>query len=428
MANVYPISKFAEIDLTNAIGAKLAVFVVASDGAVKELVSDLPLSIGTGITVNASGLIVYDGTSSAIMSTELLSPLSDISFYARVKYNVSTVDQAVFGINTTATYPLLTAWADTSGGKLRSRIWASAGGYGPNDGLPANTWLNWGGKANAAANLATTFVSGLPTVIDSNIGSRAWETENTIYIGSSGSTRPINGEKQYFAYFSEELTDAEFLSFNDDPWQVLKDAAPSGGVTGDISFEVSPVEFSASGSATLPAPSGDIAFDIGSVEFSVSGSATLPQPSGDISFDIPSVIFSGEASATLSYPSGDISFSVEPVEFSIEASATLPSPACDIDFTVPAVEFSCTGAASLPQPQCAISFSVDSVEFSATGGATMPRPSGDIEFTVEPVEFIVHGTTAGTISNITLPVGSLITPKATSNIITLPKTSNLIKL
>ena len=156
MANVYPIGKLPELDLTNPIAAKLAVFTVASDGVILELVSSLPLAIDTGVTVAASGEMVYDGTVDATIITELLAPLPNVSFYTSVKYNTGAVDCGMFSIALTPNFPLLTAWADTSGGELRTRIWAAAGGFGPSGGLPVGSFVNWGGKANAASSIATT--------------------------------------------------------------------------------------------------------------------------------------------------------------------------------------------------------------------------------------------------------------------------------
>ncbi len=197
-----------------------------------------------------------------------------------------------------------------------------------------------------------------------------------------------------------------------------------GGVTGDIAFDVDAIEFSGSGSATLPQPSGDISFELAAVEFNGTASATLPQPVGDISFDIPSIEFSGTGSATQPNPIGDIAFDIAPIEFSGTGSASLPFPVGNISFDVAPIEFSGTGSATFPQPSGDVAFDVPAIEFSGTGSATQPEPVGNISFDIPAIEF--SGT--GSVTGVALPSGEIIMPRTESNVIILDTPPNLIRL
>ncbi len=194
--------------------------------------------------------------------------------------------------------------------------------------------------------------------------------------------------------------------------------------SGDILFDLPAVEFSATGSATLPQPSGNINFDIPSIEFSGSGSATVPFPVGNISFDIPSIEFSGTGSATQPNPIGDIAFDVAPIEFSGAGSASLPFPVGNISFDIAPIEFSGTGSATFPQPSGDVAFDVPAIEFSGTGGATQPDPVGNISFDIPAIEFSATGSVTG----VTLPPGEIIIPRTESNVIILDTQPNLIRL
>jgi len=246
----------------------------------------------------------------------------------------------------------------------------------------------------------------------------------------------------------------------------------TGGVTGDVDFTISKPVFSASGTATLPAPSGDISFTIDKPVFTASGSATLPQPSGDVSFIVSKPIFSADGSATLPQPSGVVSFSVnKPVFtasgsatvpfpqgdiaftvnkplFSATGSATQPSPSGSIDFEINKPVFSATGEATLPNPSGIVDFTIDKPIFSATGSVTLPYPQGSVSFTVNKPQFSVTGSVTlpqpsgsvsfsvskpvfaatGTVSGLEIPIGTVLTPTFGSNTIKLPYTSNTIKL
>ncbi len=197
-----------------------------------------------------------------------------------------------------------------------------------------------------------------------------------------------------------------------------------GGVTGDIAFDVDAIEFSGSGSATLPQPSGDISFDLAAVEFNGTASATLPQPVGNIAFDMPSIEFSGTGSATQPNPSGDIAFDIAPIEFSGTGGASLPFPVGNISFDVAPIEFSGTGSATFPQPSGDVAFDIPAIEFSGTGSATQPEPSGNISFDIPAIEF--SGT--GSVTGVVLPSGEIIMPRTESNVIILDTPPNLIRL
>lgn len=179
-----------------------------------------------------------------------------------------------------------------------------------------------------------------------------------------------------------------FVDFANGDYRILASSSPgaagagafiftaSGGVTGDIDFDVDAIEFSATGSATLPQPTGDISFDLAAVEFSGAASATLPQPSGDIAFELPAVEFSGAGGASLPFPVGDISFDIE------------------------------------------------AIEFSGSGGATFPQPSGDVAFDIPAIEF----SGSCSVTGVSLPPGEIISPRTESNVIILDTQPNLIKL
>ena len=192
----------------------------------------------------------------------------------------------------------------------------------------------------------------------------------------------------------------------------------------DIDFTIDSPVFSAEGSATLPNPNADIDFTIDSPAFSVTGSATVPYPQADIDFTIDSPTFSVAGSATLPNPQADIDFTIDSPTFSVTGSATLPYPQADIDFTIDSPVFSVEGSVTLPYPQADVDFTINSPVFSATGSVTLPDPEADIDFTIDGPVFSIFGTVSG----LEIPLGSILIPTFGSNVITLPYTSNIIKL
>jgi len=293
-----------------------------------------------------------------------------------------------------------------------------------------------------------------------------------------------DGTGDYTGYTSAELVDFASRDFRTKSTSFLATAgtggsfvgafleAATGGVTGDIDFTISKPVFSASGTATLPAPSGDISFTIDKPVFAASGTATLPQPSGDVSFTISSPIFSADGSATLPQPSAVVAFSIDKPVFTASGSATLPFPQGDVAFTVNKPLFSATGSATQPNPTGSISFTVNKPVFSGAGSATLPNPSGIVDFTIDKPVFSVTGSVTlpypqgsvnftinnpqfsatgsvtlpqpsgsvsftiskpifsatGTVSGLEIPIGTVLTPTFGSNTIKLPYVSNTIKL
>lgn len=210
-----------QVDRKGALADKLAHFFTVSNGKVVDVVTGAVLPVAAGVTIVGDSM-VFDGSSDAYVYYSLPVAIENPSFYGRVKYNVGDVDHGLFSINSTTTYSLLTAWADTSGGTLRTRIWASVGDFGSSGALTLGDWHNWGGSANATSDLASTWHNGVKTVVDSPIGSRDWEIGTDLYIGSRGVISNTNGEMEYLALFNTELTDQEFIELNADPYAMFQ--------------------------------------------------------------------------------------------------------------------------------------------------------------------------------------------------------------
>ena len=287
------------------------------------------------------------------------------------------------------------------------------------------------GVSNATSN--KVYADGI--LEGTSTGTQSAQIANTVnHIGNLASRNGdwFNGEIEWIHYRQVEST-ADYVEseYNNqsspvDFWEssAWERQGSSPGSSADVDFTIDSPVFSAEGSATLPNPNADIDFTIDSPAFSVTGSATVPYPQADIDFTIDSPTFSVAGSATLPNPQADIDFTIDSPTFSVTGSATLPYPQADIDFTIDSPVFSVEGSVTLPYPQADVDFTINSPVFSATGSVTLPDPEADIDFTIDGPVFSIFGTVSG----LEIPLGSILIPTFGSNVITLPYTSNIIKL
>ena len=365
--------------------------------------------LGSGANINGAfirgaiirGDVTWDGTNDSSLSSAerlVISAGSGINvqdlriftnnqFVSALNYNADFIlmDRVVFD-NTTAAVNAIDINGGFTNGHIRNfvaRGGADAVMAGFNQGTNLTNGLVYGAVDKGVEGGGSTPMV-LTNILAFNNGGQDIDSAGGITVIDCA-TEDLTGT--YTGY-----TDAELVDFANGNLQTkatsalatlgtpfigaLLEASGGGGVSGDIAFDVDAIEFSSTGSATLPQPSGDISFDLAAVEFSGSGSASLPNPTGDISFELS------------------------------------------------AVEFSSTGGATLPQPSGDVSFDISAVEFAGSGSATVPFPVGNISFDIPAIEFSVTGTVTG----VTLPPGEIIMPSTESNVIILDTPPNLIRL
>lgn len=179
--------------------------------------------------------------------------------------------------------------------------------------------------------------------------------------------------------------DATFPADNSQ-WELFDAAA---GVTADVAYTVSAPTFSASASATIPAPNADVSFSIPSPQFSASASVTQPGFSADVSFLLQKPQFSASASVTLPSPQADVSYEIGKPQFSANASASLPQSVADVDFSLQAPVFSASASVTIDGRVADVGFSIGKPVFSASASVTLPNPVADVAFTISPPIFSV---------------------------------------
>lgn len=366
-------------------------------------------SVTTSNNIDVEAVITFNSLNGGAI-------LSDGGVANFFRYNAGTLRFRCLGfLGSSMSFTPVIGQKYTLGAALRPtgvELFVDGSSIGTSNGSPTGMLINTIGFFNSSFYLGCA-IERL-TVTDNTAPSNSFDLYNDVVAGSS-----VDWKDQTANARNGTLVDTAT-----DGSQWLEVGGGGGGVSGDVVFEIPVVEFSTSGSATLPKPSGDISFDIPSIEFNGAASATFPSPSGDISFDVISIEFTATGSATQPNPNGNASFDISPIEFSVTGGASLPFPVGDVSFDVEAIEFSVTGTATIPFPVGNIAFDMPIVGFSGTGSTTQPEPSGDISFIIEAIEFSGVGSATGA----TLPTGEIIMPTTQSNVIIVNTKSNLIKL
>lgn len=238
-----------EVDFNNPLAHGLVSVMIPNGSKTVDLLRAGQGSIVTGVDAKgdtSSGRPAFnftDTTNSRITRTDKQS--ADISVLSRVKYNNTTSDHALFDINN----QILVFFADTASSNLRTAIFAGSTTFGASGGLPSGEWVDFGAKANSAANLGSTYINGVKDIDNQGIGGGVWENSANWGFGAnfSAAGKESNANYEFFFLWNRELTDAEFKSLNNNPYQILKlviqpqsffDTAPAAGrIMGGLAWE-----------------------------------------------------------------------------------------------------------------------------------------------------------------------------------------------
>ena len=302
----------------------MAVWAAVLDG-INDRATISPVTTSNNIDVEG------DVTFSSLNGGAIISDGGVANFF---RYNAGTLRFRCLGfLGSSMSFTPVIGQKYTLGAALRPsgvELFVDGLSIGTSNGSPTGMLINTIGFFNSSFYLGCT-IERL-TVTDNTTPANSFDLYNDVIAGSSVDWKDKTANAR----------NATLVNTPTDGSQWLEVGGVAAGAECDISFDISPVEFSLTASATLPQPVANVSFDIAPVEFALSVSASLPQPSCDISFDVSPVEFTIDASTAQSSPVSDIYFTVDPVSFSMEAGATLPQPVCDIDLSIEPVGFSCS--------------------------------------------------------------------------------------
>ena len=196
--------------------------------------------------------------------------------------------------------------------------------------------------------------------------------------------------------------------------------------TADVDVTLPEPVFSASSTVTLPNPTADVDVTLPEPVFSASSTVTLPNPTADVDVTLPEPVFSASSTVTLPNPTADVDVTLPEPLFSASSTVTLPNPTADVDVTLPEPVFSVSAFVTEPVNEADVDITLPIPIFSASSTVTLPQPTAGVDVTLPEPVFSVSASVSGIEINPTDE--AIIVLRASSNLISLIKTSTTIKL
>ena len=211
-----------EIDRNNPLSFGMTHFYIFNrHGVAIDLVSGTIDGLPSNVTAS---ILSPDGSvcsfSNAGITTSVSEiPSNEITILSRAYYNNGTQDHGVLDYGNQN--PLL--WADTISSSLYGSFYAGSTQTWVGKTIPTNQWTTWGVKA-VSGTRTQFYIDKVFGSIQGSPGGFSTGSE-VMYLGKgyfSGDNKQTNGFYSYIASWRRELSDAEFVSFELNPYQVLK--------------------------------------------------------------------------------------------------------------------------------------------------------------------------------------------------------------